>query len=284
MTELLERELTGLDEKLSDAWRIYQAGIEAATKDGHQLVATAVMFSGGNDSTTVAHMFRHVATHAVHCNTGIGIEQTRQYVRNTCASWGLPLIEKHPKPNRTYRDLVLGRALGQARDGSGLRAIWKGFPGAKGPSHNVMFNKLKQDGLDAAKRDLIKNPRKERMILIGGIRRSESKRRKKRTEIDRQGSAVYISPIINWTKLDLNEYRRRNLDVPRNEVADLIHMSGECLCGAFAHPGELDEIGFWFPEVAQEIRDLEAEAASLGIERCKWGGGTGTPCEGICNL
>lgn len=262
----------------------YQKAVELANSDGRRLVATAILFSGGNDSTTVAHMFRGIANVAVHANTGIGIEQTRQYVRDTCQSWNIPLIEKGPKPNRSYRELVLGEAMAQARDGSGLRPLWKGFPSSKGPSHNVMFNKLKQDAIDAAKRELVSNPRKERIIFVGGIRRAESARRKKRTWLDRNGSAVNVSPIINWSKLDMNEYRRRNPDVPRNEVSDLIHMSGECLCGAFAHPGELDEIAFWFPDVADEIRQLEREAKERGIERCRWGGGGGTPCEGICNL
>ena len=34
-------------------------------------------------------------------------------------------------------------------------------------------------------------------------------------------------------------------------------MSGECLCGAFAHEGELGEIELWFPEVAARIKGIE---------------------------
>ena len=277
--------IPGIFEALVDeAFDIYRQGVALATEGGRTLTASVVLFSGGNDSTTVAHLFRNVATHAGHCNTGIGIEATREYVRRTCAAWGLPLIEKHPKPERTYRKLVLGEAFANARDGSGRRALWKGFPGAQGPAHNVMFNKLKQDGMDAIRRDLVRDPRRERMIFIGGIRRAESKRRRHRGCVERQGSAVYVSPLINWTRLDMNECRRRNPDVPRNEVSDLIHMSGECLCGSFARPGELDEIEAWYPDVVAEIRGLEAEAARRGIERCRWGGGNGSPCAGICNL
>jgi hypothetical protein len=70
-------------------------------------------------------------------------------------------------------------------------------------------------------------------------------------------------------------------DVPRNPASDLIHMSGECLCGAFAHPGELDEIGEWYPDVVAEIRALEAEARAAGIPEpfCRWGHGEGKPSE-----
>jgi hypothetical protein len=53
-------------------------------------------------------------------------------------------------------------------------------------------------------------------------------------------------------------------------------MSGECLCGAFAHKGEREEIRFFFPEVIEKIETLEKEVRELGKikeERCNWGWG-----------
>ena len=61
--------------------------------------------------------------------------------------------------------------------------------------------------------------------------------------------------------------------VPRNPVVDLIHKSGECLCGAFAKPNELREIEYWYPEVGKRIRDLEAKVRAAGFP---WG----CPCGG----
>lgn len=271
-----------LDDLIAEANSIYADAVRMATADGHRLAGSVVLFSGGNDSTTTAHLFRHIATHAGHCNTGIGIEQTRQFVRDTCAGWGLPLIEKHPPPKRSYADMVLGEAKFQPKDGGPVRPFFEGFPGPGG--HGVMYRNLKERGLDAIKRDLVANPRRERMIFITGVRQSESQRRAERPAVHRDGSAVFASPIARWTKIDMNAYRKRFPDVPSNEVADLIHMSGECLCGAFAHPGELNEIAYWFPEVAAEIRELERRAAERGIKRCTWGQGKGTPCGGVCNL
>jgi hypothetical protein len=66
--------------------------------------------------------------------------------------------------------------------------------------------------------------------------------------------------MLNWTKMDLNAYRRRFADVPRNEVSALLHMSGECLCGCFGHPDELEEIRMWFPEAAEYLDDLMQQA------------------------
>jgi 3'-phosphoadenosine 5'-phosphosulfate sulfotransferase (PAPS reductase)/FAD synthetase len=261
-----------IEDRIAEAHELYAQAVTEATKDGHKLVATVVLFSGGNDSTTVAHLFKDIATHAAHANTSIGIEQTRQYVRDTCKAWNLPLLEKFCEPGMTYRDLVLGDSYAKSGATKGKR-LWLGFPGPGG--HMIMYNKLKERALDAMKRDLISNPRKERLIFITGVRQTESKRRANRAPMARRGSSVFVNPITRWTKLDLNAYRRKFSDVPRNEVADLLHMSGECLCGAFAHAGELDEIAMWFPEVAAEIRELEAEAAARGIERCRWGWGAG---------
>jgi 3'-phosphoadenosine 5'-phosphosulfate sulfotransferase (PAPS reductase)/FAD synthetase len=241
----------------------------------HRLAGIVILFSGGNDSTVLAHMFRKRATVAAHANTSIGIEQTRQFVRDTCGAWELPLIEKHPKPGETYRDLVLGRSLARSGPNKG-RIKWAGFPGPAG--HRVMYNTLKQRAMEAVRNDLITNPRKERVIFLSGVRNSESSRRSNRPTMWREGSVVWVQPLGAWNRLDLNDYRRANPDVPRNEVADLLHMSGECLCGAFAHAGELDEIREWFPEVAAEIRVLESEVLATGLvppERCRWGWGAG---------
>ena len=237
---------------IADANRIIDAALETHLGT-HQLMATCILFSGGNDSTVLAHLFRTRATHAIHCNTTIGIEQTRQFVRDTCKEWGLPLMEEMAPT--TYRELVIDQ----------------GFPG---PGHHYkMYQRLKERGLMQARRKLVSNPRKERVLYLAGRRKAESKRREGIPEHERRGSIIWASPLANWEKLDLNTYRRMFPDVPNNEVSDLLHMSGECLCGAFARPNELEEIRFWFPNVAAEIDALEKEVEEAGHapERCKWG-------------
>ena len=107
-------------------------------------------------------------------------------------------------------------------------------------------------------------------------------------EYEREGSVVWVSPIANWHKLDLSTYRQIH-DLPRNEVSDLLHMSGECLCGAFAQPGELDKLRAYPPaaEVVHQIDDLAARALAAGVpaSRCVWGQRpTDRPCLEGCNL
>jgi 3'-phosphoadenosine 5'-phosphosulfate sulfotransferase (PAPS reductase)/FAD synthetase len=229
--------------------------------DGRMRAAWCVLYSGGNDSTVLAHLMRSRVDYAVHANTTIGIEETRQFVRDTCAAWGLPLMERTAP--QSYRDLVLER----------------GFPGPG--MHFKMYQRLKERVLDEVRRELVTDRRRQRVLFIAGRRRAESKRRKAIPLYEVDGSAIWASPLAMWSKLDMNTYRLMQGDVPINLVSEKLHMSGECLCGAFAKPGELDEIRFWFPEVAESIDALQAEVAAAGHRPPfdTWGHGQGKPAE-----
>jgi hypothetical protein len=78
-----------------------------------------------------------------------------------------------------------------------------------------------------------------------------------------------------WTKLDMTTYRLMMGDVPTNAVSDKLGMSGECLCGAYAKTGELDNIRAHYPDVAAEIDQLEQFVRDSGApaEYCTWGHG-----------
>jgi 3'-phosphoadenosine 5'-phosphosulfate sulfotransferase (PAPS reductase)/FAD synthetase len=247
---------TNLEDLRRDAMRVLHEARTAHFKD-HDMAGAVVMFSGGNDSTILAHAMRHHATHLGHANTGIGIEQTREFVRSVAADWGMPLIEKSPDERDSYERSV----------------IEYGFPG---PGHHFkMYQRLKERAFRKMRAELVSNPRKERVLFLSGIRRDESARRAKRPEHSREGSIVWASPLINWTDDDMRMYRHAHPDLPHNAVTDHLHMSGECLCGAFAHAGELEEIRFWYPDVAVKIEALGAKAAANGVapERCQWGWG-----------
>ncbi len=130
-----------------------------------------------------------------------------------------------------------------------------GFPGPS--QHAVMYSLLKERQLERFERDIGATPKRP-VIYISGAREDESVRRMGTvtTEPNVQGRKVWMNAIWDFTKSDcsgcLNYY-----GVKRNEVVDLIHKSGECLCGAYADRGELSELQMWFPEVAKRITDLE---------------------------
>jgi 3'-phosphoadenosine 5'-phosphosulfate sulfotransferase (PAPS reductase)/FAD synthetase len=209
------------------------------------------LFSGGHDSLCSTSLAaRHPAfSGVVHINTGIGIRETRDFVRETCRSHGWPLLEYHP--SRSYDDLVLEH----------------GFPGPA--AHSFMYRNLKERAI----RDLVrdhKTHRFDRIALVTGARSRESLRRMGHVEpIRRDRCQVWVAPIHAWTRSDCNRYIEQH-SLERNLVADLIHMSGECLCGSFATKGEREQIEVWYPEMGQRIRDLEAKAAQAGVPST-WG-------------
>lgn len=263
-----------LDRLLGQSRDLLSAAIEDhVTNEGRMVAALAVGFSGGNDSTTLTHIFRREIDFALHANTTIGIEETRDYVRNTCEEWGISLVERTPPREADhYRHLVLTRERG--RKGQALG----GFPGPA--MHFKMFQRLKERAIEQVQREVVANPRRERFVVILGRRRSESQRRSHVAIVDRRGSRVNVSPLVNWTKADLNTYRlrcARNGDpLPSNKASDLIHMSGECLCGSFAAPGERDEVAYWFPGPFEQIADLETQLAGrddIPDHRKTWGWG-----------
>lgn len=238
---------------IDTAWETYAQGKTRA--------AWCVLYSGGNDSTVLTHLVRHRVDYAVHANTTIGIEETRQFVRDTCAQWGLELIER--KAPIAYRDLVLEH----------------GYPGPGW--HFRMYQRLKERPLDQVRSELLTDRRRQRVLFIAGRRRAESRRRATIPLHESDGSAIWASPLAMWTKLNMNTYRLMMGDVPINPVAEKLHMSGECLCGAFAKPNELEEIRFWYPNVAEEIDRLTEEVRAAGHKEpfCTWGHGQGKPTE-----
>lgn len=241
-----------LDALIAEAHTILDRSIPLmVTDEGRAVAGIVLLFSGGNDSTVLAHLMRYRATGAAHANTGVGIEATRAYVRETCAAWGLDLAERRaPNERDTYRAHVLRY----------------GFPGRG--MHHRMFQRLKERALEVVRNEVVGQaggPRRARVVFVAGRRRTESDKRATVPAVERKGSTVWVSPLVNWTKLDMNTYRLRCAaagdPVPTNATADLVHMSGECLCGCYAKQGEREMLLQAVPEDMAMILDLEAEIA-----------------------
>jgi hypothetical protein len=56
--------------------------------------------------------------------------------------------------------------------------------------------------------------------------------------------------------------------MPRNPVSLTLGISGECLCGAYAHKGEMALVRLVCPKTADRLAALEAEVKAAGHE---WG-------------
>ena len=242
--------MTDLNEKTATAHQIIQEAIEK-----YKPVATISLFSGGRDSTVVTALSSQYLSHVAHINTGIGIPETSEWVEQTCKDWSLPHIELLTPP-QTYFDII--------QKGNG-------FPGYG--VHYICYRLLKERRLEDLRNMFVQNPRQDRVLFITGVRASESTKRMKLSYTEpckRKGSTVWLNPIVDFTTKDVTEYSAKH-NLPRNPVVDLLHISGECLCGSFARPNELTEIEMWFPHVGRMIRSLEERVRAMGLRRCEWG-------------
>lgn len=224
----------------------------------HKPVEFFALFSGGHDSLTATAIAFKWAKHrgvdmtAAHIDTTIGIPETQQFVKDTCAEHGWPLrIERGEVP---YEEIVTEY----------------GFPGPV--QHGLMYQRLKERGLRKLVRES-KGAWKDRVMFVSGIRKQESTRRMKHSyEEQREGAMVWAAPIYHFSAVDCARYIKAE-GLRRNPVKDKLEMSGECLCGAFAHPGEMKELELWYPEVAERIHGIEARVQARGLRADVWGHG-----------
>ena len=239
-----------VDGQRRTAWRVIDQAVR--TYDPSHVFA---LFSGGHDSlcSTAVAADHPSFTAAVHVNTGIGIAATREFVRETCEREGWPLLEYEPP--ESYDEIVLEH----------------GFPGPG--AHGFAYIRLKERCFDSLVRDH-KTGRRTKILLVTGARSQESKRRMGHVEPifpEFESVKVWVAPNHGWTKADCNAFIDAR-GYARNPVVEAIHMSGECLCGAFATAiEERPLIGALYPEVEQRIRDLELRAEAAGVRACEWG-------------
>jgi 3'-phosphoadenosine 5'-phosphosulfate sulfotransferase (PAPS reductase)/FAD synthetase len=221
----------------------------------HKPVATFLLVSGGNDSMVVLDALGDQADAVLHVNTGIGIPETTEFVREQVAASGLPLIEAHPPV--PYEELL---------------PLFGGFPAPTYKGHRFFYRNLKERAMRAVFREHgMRRGWRGRFLLLSGIRKDESSRRMgAATATHRDGCQVWANPLLDVTNGGMAAYRAEHA-VPQSAVAAKIHMSGECLCGSFAHPGEREELRFWFPEFIERIEGMEERARAKGLRRCEWG-------------
>jgi 3'-phosphoadenosine 5'-phosphosulfate sulfotransferase (PAPS reductase)/FAD synthetase len=254
MPDTRERPLT-LDGKIEEF-----RSILSRAKHAYQPSKVFGMLSGGNDSTLVVHLAHQsgLLDAAVHINTGIGIPETRQFVGEFCDLYGMKLLEYH------------------AAEGEYERIVMEyGFPGPA--AHGLMYQRLKERPLRQLTKEHKGRRRSGKVMLVTGVRKAESVRRMGTTqEISKDEARIWVAPAINWTKADIREYRER-FGLPENPVVAALGMSGECKCGAFAHPGELNETCDFSPEFAERIDLLSLALSEAGTvkkrEAYEWGWG-----------
>lgn len=254
------------DRALDQALDVAHAHVEAG-KARYRPVKTFILFSGGNDSIVLLDALWEHADAIVHVNTGIGVPAVESFAADVAGRYDLPYHVLTPP--RSYEDLVLNEKV---------------FDGVPGPGiHHIVYQRLKERSL--RKLDVIFDRASDELFLyLTGVRKAESKRRmgyksalnravNKRTR--KEYGPAWCNPLLDWSNAEMTHYRTLHPDLPRSEVADNLHMSGECLCGAMADQdgarAERAALAFFYPEVDARLSALEAECVAQGKRYCEWG-------------
>lgn len=197
------------------------------------------LFSGGNDSVCAAHVASQASKFdgVVYIDTGIKLQETFDHARETANKFGWPF--QVVKTTEDYDDLVLKY----------------GFPGPA--AHRYMYIWLKERAIRKLIRDT-KTNRNQRILLITGVRKHESKRRMENvtSPIVKEGAKVWVSPLWEWTDEIKSNYIQDH-SLPTNKAKNIIHVSGDCLCGAYNDKGDLEMLKAFYPDEAARIERLQ---------------------------
>ena len=204
------------------------------------------LYSGGKDSTVAASVLAEVGMLAavVTIRTGIAAPDWYPFIRKTCEAQGWPL-EVYETPV-SYDKLVQQY----------------GFPGPG--AHGMFMNYLKGRAIR-----VFKHAHPD-ACLASGVRKDESARRFRQTREWSIFEGVPVwAPIWDWTTEDTWRYFNAH-GFQRSPAYAILCISGDCLCGAFASPGEREMIASAYPEVHARLQRLEV------ICGASWGGRAAT--------
>jgi 3'-phosphoadenosine 5'-phosphosulfate sulfotransferase (PAPS reductase)/FAD synthetase len=228
-------------------------------------IKTYCLFSGGGDSSVVAHRLRPHYEELLFIDTGTAVPGVREFVEEFADWIDKPL--KVVEAGDAFRRMVLGGTV--QRDGNIEPGF--GFPGKA--HHFKAYSRLKERQIEAVVRETKQgHKRTDAVLFLSGVRRDESARRSNRQPLTEHGSAKFVNPLIEWTNVEMEEYKVLN-NLPKSDVSALLHRSGECNCGAFQTDGEREMLESLWPEWWRSfIAPLEEEAEQAGLRWCKWGG------------
>jgi len=229
---------------LAQSKRIYDEAVERFDP-----VDTIAMVSGGNDSAVAYHVAKEIGAKIdfiFHINTGTGIAETTEFVRDYYGSEPPRYVE--PSAGDAYEKYVRR----------------KGFFGRGMIAHKYAYHILKAGPLrKAISKHIRKGKRGINVLLLNGARASESGNRKinlpdvYNRDPSSQGN-IWVNIIHHWTQKDCEEYLESR-GVPINPVTDKMCRSGECMCGTMQSEAARIEASILYPEWGKWLDELEGD-------------------------
>jgi len=225
--------------------------------------AVVAMISGGNDSVVAYHVAKELGIpidYICHINTGTGIQETTDFVRDYYANEEPEYIE--PQAGNAYEEYVKR----------------KGFFGRGMIAHTYAYHVLKKSPLyKSLSKHIRKGKRGVKILLLNGARNNESKNRKINlpdvyNQDPSQKGNIWVNIIHHWSDEDCKRYLS-DRDVPINPVTKKMCRSGECMCGTMQSDEDRIEASLLYPEWGEWLDSLEQEV----IEDYPWKWGREQP-------
>jgi len=219
----------------------------------HEPQHVFLLFSGGHDSLVSTHLSnlflrsKGMDPTVLHIDTTIGVPENEQFVTQAARDlkWALRIIRNEEHDGKSYTEWVLE----------------EGFPTPS--DHVFVYAHLKREAI----RQVVREEKEEwsdRVLFVTGVYAGESGRRAGFHEPEKRvGAQVWLNPCFEWSESQMAGYRHRHY-LPTNELAAEYGTSPECLCGAFAHPGDLEAVEHLCPALAAKIRKLDEMTTEAG--------------------
>lgn len=213
----------------------------------YEPTAVIAMVSGGNDSAVAYNVAEEIGCdidYIFHINTGTGIQQTTEFVREYYGSKPPEYVE--PSAGNAYEEYVKR----------------KGFFGRGMIAHKYAYHVLKAGPLrKAISKHIRKGKRGVNVLLLNGARASESGNRKinlpdvYNRDPSNKGN-IWVSLIHHWTGEDCDRYIESR-DITANPVTKKMCRSGECMCGTMQSEADRIEASLLYPEWGNWLDSLE---------------------------
>lgn len=224
-----------------------------------------VLYSGGKDSSVtldfIRKQFPKQFKGAVFTNVGLGSQGTRQFVIDYCHRKDIPLFLTYPKEEHNFYHTALNKGFAT----KGSHRIWMGY--------------LKYHSWYYFIRDYARKTKGQNPIYISGVRKKESKQRDQiknytREPIDKNATMTFARPMFFQNGVQLWDYFLEN-NLEKTPTYEWLNRSGECYCGAYTEPWDLQMMKTHDRFAFDTIQWMEEQIKLLGTEYAKrhwmWG-------------
>lgn len=239
---------------LQQSKQIYDEAVEKFTPE-----AVVAMVSGGSDSATAYHVAKQIGAdidYIFHINTGTGIQENTEFVRNYYGNELPTYVE--PSAGDAYEKYVKR----------------KGFFGKGWKAHSYAYHVLKAGPLrKELSRHIRKGKKGVNILLLNGARKKESDNRKINlpdvyNRDPSQAGNIWVNVIHHWSKKECLRYLE-TMDIERSPVEKTICRSGECNCGTMQTDEDRAEASAVYPDFKEWLDSLEDEV--IQTFPWKWG-------------